>query len=101
MLAVGFLKSRVNFKTKKMKVVFRTNIDHYKTNCFPENVTIPPRIGETVLVTEVFAEYYSKKKLPIRLEVVDVTWTDKGVVCELWYKKIDVEAAKLSGVKLL
>ncbi len=84
-----------------MKVVFRTNIDHYKTNCFPENVTIPPRIGETVLVAEVFAEYYSQKKLPIRLEVVDVTWTDKGVVCELWYKKIDVEAAKLSGVKLL
>jgi hypothetical protein len=84
-----------------MKVVFITNIDYYKTNCFPENIQIPPRIGETVLVTEVFADYYANKKLPIRLEVVDVNWTDKGVVCELWYRKIDVEAAKLSGVKLL
>ena len=84
-----------------MKVVFKTNIDHYQTNCFPMNLEIPPRIGETVLVTEVFVDYYAKQKLPIRMEVVDVTWTEKGVVCELWYKKIDVEASKLSGVKLL
>jgi hypothetical protein len=84
-----------------MKIRFKTNIDHYQTNCFPENLTIPPRIGETVLVTQVFEDYYSKRRLPIRLEVVDVIWTDKGVVCELWYKKNDVEAAKLSGVKLL
>lgn len=83
-----------------MKVVFKTNIDNYKTNCFPENLTIPPRIGETVLVNEVFLDYYSKKKLPCRLEVVDVTWTEKGVICELHYKKIDIEAAKLSSVNL-
>lgn len=84
-----------------MKVTFRTNIDHYKTNCFPDNFDIPPRKGETVLVVKVFADYYAKQKLPLRLEVVDVTWTEDGVVCELWYKKNDVEAAKLSGVKLL
>ena len=84
-----------------MKVTFRTNIDHYKTNCFPNNIETPPRIGETVSVTEAFADYYAKQKLPIQLEVINVTWTDKGVVCELWYKKIDIEAAKLSGVKLL
>lgn len=83
-----------------MRVIFKTNIDHYKTNCFPENIQIPPRIGETVLVTEVFADYYANKKLPLRLEVVDVIWTDKGVVCELWYKNIDVEAAKLANIKL-
>ena len=84
-----------------MKVVFKTNIDHYQTNCFPENLTIPPRIGETVLVSEGFLDYYHKRKLPVRLEVKDVIWTSKGVVCELWYKNIDVEAAKLTGVKLL
>lgn len=83
-----------------MKVVFKTNIDHYKTNCFPENINIPPRIGETVLVTEVFMDYFSKQKLPVRLEVVDVIWTEKGVLCELFYKNIDIESAKISGVKL-
>lgn len=35
------------------------------------------------------------------MKVVDVIWTDKGIVCELWYREIDIEAAKLSGVKLL
>jgi hypothetical protein len=84
-----------------MKVIFKTNIDHYKTNCFPNNLEIPPRIGETVLVTEVFFDYYQKQKLPTQMKVVDVIWTDKGVVCELWYREIDIEAAKLSGVKLL
>ncbi len=83
-----------------MKVVFKTNIDNYKTNCFPSNLEIPPRIGETVLVSEVFVDYYSKQKLPIRLQVVDVTWTEKGVICELHYKEIDVKAASLSGVNL-
>lgn len=83
-----------------MRVLFKTNIDHYQTNCFPMNLEIPPRIGETVLVTEVFIDYYSKQKLPVRMEVVDVIWTEKGVICELWYKKNDVEAAKISGVKL-
>jgi len=84
-----------------MRVIFKTNIDHYKTNCFPTNLEIPPRIGDTVLVTEVFLDYYAKQKLPVSLEVVDVIWTEKGVVCDLWYKKIDIEAAKLSNIKLL
>lgn len=43
-----------------MKVIFKTNIDHYKTNCFPNNLEIPPRMGETVLVTECFFDYYQK-----------------------------------------
>lgn len=81
--------------------MFRTNIDLYKTNCWPTNLEIPPRIGETVLVVESFGKYYAQQKLPTRMEVVDVTWTERGVVCELWYKKIDTEAAKISGVKLL
>lgn len=83
-----------------MKVVFKTNIDKYKTNCFPTNLEMPPRIGETVLVSEVFVEYYSKQKLPICLEVVDVIWTEKGVICELHYKEMDIKAARFSGVNL-
>jgi hypothetical protein len=84
-----------------MRIIFKTNVDHYQTNCWPINLEIPPRIGDTVLVTEVFLDYYGKQRLPQRMEVVDVIWTEKGVICELWYKKNDVEAAKLSGVKLL
>ncbi|MEO6303837.1 MAG: hypothetical protein ABIP51_11765 [Bacteroidia bacterium] len=84
-----------------MKVIFKTNIDRYKTNCWPENITIPPRIGETVLVVEVFQNFFISKKLPTRLEVVDVIWSDKGVICDLWYKKQDIEIAKLSNTKLL
>lgn len=84
-----------------MQVKFHTNLDNYKTNCFPENIAIPPRIGETVLVTQAFSDYYTRKKLPLRLEVVDVIWTEQGVLCELWYKKIDLEIAKQRNVNLL
>jgi hypothetical protein len=83
-----------------MKIIFKTNLDMYQTNCFPNNLEIPPRIGDTVLITEPFLDYYAKQKLPLRMEVVDVLWSEKGVICELWYKKIDVEAAKLSNINL-
>lgn len=83
-----------------MLVIFKTNIDHYKTNCFPKNLVIPPRIGETVSVTDTFESHFRDKRLPTRLEVVDVIWTEDGVVCELWYKEIDVKSSMLSGVEL-
>lgn len=83
-----------------MTVKFRTNLDAYQTNCFPENLTIPPRIGEKVSVTEGFGSYFTNRKLPTKLEVVDVTWTDKGVVCELWYSEIDVKIAKQNNINL-
>ena len=83
-----------------MKVAFKTNLDNYKINCFPENLIYPPRKGDKVLVSEVFAKYYADKKLPLSLEVVDVFWTDVGVVCELWYSQNDIKSAKLSGVNL-
>lgn len=84
-----------------MKVTFHTNIDAYKTNCFPTNLTTPPRIGEKVVVTQSFWEYYEKKKLPIRLEVVEVNWSEEGVVCALWYNKLDKELADKLGAKTL
>lgn len=83
-----------------MKVIFKTNLDNYQTNCFPSNLTMPPSKGEKVLVTESFGSYFLSKKLPTRLEVVEVTWTNEGVVCELWYSPIDVELAKQNNINL-
>lgn len=83
-----------------MKVVFKTNLDNYQTNCFPENLIYPPHKGDKVLVNEVFVKYFADKKLPLSLEVVDVIWTEVGVVCELWYSETDVRAAKEFGVNL-
>ena len=83
-----------------MRVIFRTNLDNYQTNCFPSNLDQVPRIGDSVEVDEGFKTWFRNKKLPTSLKVVDVTWTDKAVICELWYKPIDVEAAKISGINL-
>ena len=83
-----------------MKVIFRTNIDNYKKNCFPSYLTILPRIGESVRVTKDFETYFSNKGLPNTLEVVDVTYTENEVVCDLWYRKIDIVSSKLSGANL-
>ena len=84
-----------------MKVIFRTNIDAYQTNCFPANFDTPPRKGDKVRVVESFIKYYQGHKLPLRLEVVDVNWTEGGVVCELWYNKQDQEIAHNNGAKTL
>lgn len=83
-----------------MKIVFKTQVDAYKTNCWPENLTQVPRIGDTVVVKEAFTGYYSNKKLPLQMEVVDVTWMDIGVVCELHYKEIDIKIAAQNKTNL-
>jgi len=53
------------------------------------------------LVVEAFEQYFHSKKLPTRLEVVDVIHTEKGVICELWYNKRDKEIAEMAGAKTL
>jgi len=83
-----------------MKVKFRTNLDNYQTNCFPVNLTIPPQRGDKVLVNISFRDYFLNKKLPIRLEVVDVIWSEHEVICELWYIEQDLKFAELKGVNL-
>ena len=83
-----------------MKIVFRTNSSFYQTNCWPTNIDVPPRIGDTVLVVEIFVEYFIQNRLPARMEVVDVMWTEKGVICELWYKKSDIKDFELNNIKL-
>lgn len=84
-----------------MRIIFSTALDKYPTNRFPTYLAIPPRIGESVEVLDLFKPIYIKDKLPTRLVVVDVTWTsDYNVVCELWYKETDVMSAKISGIDL-
>lgn len=83
-----------------MKIFFNTNLDHYKTNCFPENLQFVPRVGEKVMVTNVFFEWFKNKQLPIRLEVVNVTHTEQGVICELWYNESDLKIAKQAGANI-
>lgn len=83
-----------------MKIKFSTNIDRYNTNCFPENLTFVPRIGESVYVTKVFVEYFSSRKLPLRLKVVDVIHTEFWVICELHYHETDIKIAKINNVNL-
>ena len=82
-----------------MIVKFKTNLDRYDNSHFPR-FEIPPRIGETVLVSGAAYNYYKNEKLPTRLEVVDVVWGEDSVTCELWYKQIDVDIANRNGVNL-
>lgn len=85
-----------------MRVIFRTNIDHYNrvADPFPNFHDIVPRKGDTVLVRDNCVSYFSDRKLPLGLEVVDVKWCEAGVICELHYRQIDIEAAKISKVSL-
>ncbi len=84
-----------------MKVAFKTNIDAYKMGCFPDNITQAPCKGDKVYVTEAFLLYFDQKKLPIRLEVVSVSWTEHGVICDLWYNDTDKKLADNAGAKTL
>lgn len=83
-----------------MKIKFSTNIDSYKTNCFPENLTFVPRIGESVYVIKAFSAYFSNRKLPLRLKVIDVIYTELGVICELHYHETDIKIAKINNINL-
>lgn len=83
-----------------MKIIFRTNIDAYQTNCFPNNLESVPRVGELIMVVETFISYYKNKQLPTILEVVQVVHTEKGVICELHYSDIDVKSARINKINL-
>ena len=87
-----------------MKVVFKTNIDAYsEKSCFPTNFTLEmiPRKGDMVEIITSFVSYYRERKLPLRLEVTRVTWSETMVVCELWYNDTDKKLADIAGAKTL
>lgn len=84
-----------------MKVIFKTNIDAYKSSWFPENLQFVPRIGEFVKVKNSYVNHLQSQKLPSRLEVKNVEYTEDYVVCDLWYNSTDKQLADMSGAKTL
>jgi hypothetical protein len=82
-----------------MEIKFTTNLDNYLGSYFPKNLVHVPRMGEKVMVTGVYVSYLTGKKLPIRLEVVNVTHAEHGVLCELWYNETDLKIATLAGAQ--
>jgi hypothetical protein len=88
-----------------MRIHFTTNIDAYNeiTSAFPTFVSDSiPRKGEFIEVNASVASHFRSKKLPLRLEVVSVTWISSDHVrCELWYNKTDKELSEMSGGKTL
>lgn len=83
-----------------MNVFFSTNLDQYKTNCFPNNLTQAPSVGDHIQVVDAFKQYYRDKRLPSYLEVRNVTWTEKGIECQLWYDELSVKIGQKNGVEM-
>ena len=95
-----------------MEIIFKTNLDNYSGSDFLRfytskidgfntlNIISVPRKGETIEVLDAVKYKFTSKHLPTRLEVTDVIYTESGVICELWYKQIDIEFAKLNNVNL-
>ena len=93
-----------------MKVVFRTNIDAYNNDWFPRDFEIPPQKGHMVSVRPSIKAHLEARKLPARLEVVNVTWGEDTqftnhsstiVICELWYNETDLKFAQAAGARPL
>ena len=84
-----------------MRIIFRTNVDKYQMNIWPTNLIMVPRIGEMVMVNKVYRDQYQRLRLPTRMVVSNVIWSEDEVVCELWYHENDIAMAEISGVKLL
>ena len=88
----------------KRNIICRTAVDRYKGNdTFAPLVDIP-RIGETVEVSDSFRSWFTDRKLPTRMEVIDVIYTTEFkkpvVIIELHYKKLDIEIANQNKVEL-
>lgn len=84
-----------------MKIIFKTNIDAYKREWFPDNFKFVPREGEFVRVKDTMVNHLRSIKLPTRLKVVGIEYAECFVSVELWYDKVDKELAELAGAKTL
>jgi len=84
-----------------MKVKLHTNVDRYNEyQCWPE-LSFPPRIGEIVEVRNTFVSHFRNQKLPTRMEVIQVTHSEFGILCDLWFTEIDIKIMKQNGVNPL
>lgn len=79
-----------------MKVLFKTNLDWYRTVAWP-TLDTPPPIGTTVHVSPGSEPFCRVNKIPSRLKVVAHDYYFDRVEVELWYLPIDTESANLSG----
>ncbi len=83
-----------------MRIIFKTNIDKYRT------VSFPPRKGEMVYVMPEFNNYCQTNRMPNRLEVCAVRYEystyHKETVAhvELWFNETDFKLYG-GGEKLL
>lgn len=84
-----------------MNILFRTNIDLYKSVSWPVLTGVAPRKGEFIHVHPGSVEYCNSKKIPDRLEVVAVSYHSNMIVVELWYNETDYRLYTNSGHKLL
>ena len=75
-----------------MKVIFSTNIDAYK-GAFPTNFVSPniPRKGDMVEIDRRNASKMVTKRLPLQLEVCQVTWNENFVEVELHYSELQAK----------
>jgi hypothetical protein len=83
-----------------MKIYFRTNLDNYNSAYFPQDLCFVPRIGESVEVIVGVKSHLKSKKLPFKLKVVNVTYSENFVDCELWYHESDIKMAELNKIDL-
>lgn len=81
-------------------IEFQTCLDRYKSYHFPENLQRVPRKGELVSVKDELVSSFISKRLPTMLEVVSVIYTEARVICELHYRKLDLEIAAQNKTNL-
>lgn len=84
-----------------MKIKLHTNVDRYNEYpCWPE-LSFPPRVGEIVEVLDTFVSHFRNQKMPTRMEVTQVTHSEFGIRCELWFTATDVQAMSQNGINPL
>jgi hypothetical protein len=77
-----------------MDIIYTTNIDAYRNIDFSRLPNAIPRKGEHVELPKVYHHSFAVKKLPFRLQVVDVTYKENYVQVELHFDPLDVEVWK-------
>jgi hypothetical protein len=73
-----------------MKVVFKTNLDQYRSVSWPV-LDVVPNIGEFVYVHPGSEAHCKSKKIPYRLRVTEVSYHYDRVEVDLWYTDIDYQ----------
>lgn len=79
-----------------MKIHFKTNIDFYKSDFFPE-LHIIPRKGEYVRVKKEIENFILQKGYFIELQVVNVTYYENDyILIELHFNENQAKIANLN-----